>query len=415
MLLMTTYEALEMAGYSPGDNNKQDPPRIATYIGQTVDDWKTINEQQGIDTHFLPAVNRSFAPGRIGHYFQWAGGFFSIDTGCSSSATALCMAREALASGECDAAVVGGGTLLNAPEWFAGLSQGGFLSPTGACKTYSDAADGYCRGEGVAVIVLKRMADAVRSKDNILAVVSGAARNCNAGAGSITYPGEQAQTALYRRVLRQAGVRPQDVSVVEMHGTGTQAGDKVEMHAIQNVFTGPTEPPRKEPLVVGAIKAAVGHSEAAAGVISLIKSILMLHRNVVPPQPGQPFTLNPHLKPILGKGTIQLANGQAWTRNGTTPRYVLINNFDAAGGNVSLVIHDTPSFAVQSPTSQPDERSHHVVVTSGRTVTSQEANRNRLLGYLTQHPDTQLADLAYTTTARRMHHVSREAYVAKST
>jgi len=413
MLLMTTYEALEMAGYSPADN-KQDRPRIATYFGQTLDDWKTINEQQGIDTHFLPAVNRSFAPGRIGHYFQWAGGFYSIDTGCSSSATAICLAREALASGECDAAVVGGGTLLNAPEWFAGLSQGGFLSPTGACKTYTDAADGYCRGEGVAVIVLKRMADAVRSKDNILAVVAGAARNCNAGAASITYPGEQAQAALYRRVLRQAAVRPQDVSAIEMHGTGTQAGDKVEMQAVQSVFAPPAGPRRQQPLVVGAIKANIGHSEAAAGVISVIKSILMLHHNTIPPQPGQPFTLNPHLKPILGTD-IQLSNGQAWTRNGTTPRYVLVNNFDAAGGNVSLLLHDTPSFAVQSPPSQPDERSHHVVVTSGRTVASQEANRSRLREYLTQHPGTLLADLAYTTTARRMHHMHREAYVAQST
>ncbi|KAG5927468.1 hypothetical protein E4U42_002219, partial [Claviceps africana] len=105
MLLMATYEALEMAGYSPrpGADGRSprpsSPPRIATYFGQTVDDWKTINDQQGIDTHYLPAVNRSFAPGRIGHYFQWAGGFYSIDTGCSSSATALCLAREALASG----------------------------------------------------------------------------------------------------------------------------------------------------------------------------------------------------------------------------------------------------------------------------------------------------------------------------
>jgi iterative type I PKS product template protein len=413
MLLMTTYEALEMAGYSPADNN-QHPPRIATYFGQTVDDWKTINEQQGIDTHFLPAVNRSFAPGRIGHFFQWAGGFYSIDTGCSSSATALCLAREALASGECDAAVVGGGTLLNAPEWFSGLSQGGFLSPTGACKTYSDAADGYCRGEGVAVVVLKRIADAVRSKDNILGVVAGAARNCNAGAASITYPGEQAQAALYRRVLRQAAVRPQDVSAIEMHGTGTQAGDKVEMHAVQSVFAPPSGPRRQQPLVVGAIKANIGHSEAAAGVISLIKSILMLHHNTIPPQPGQPFTLNPHLKPILGTD-IQLANGQAWTRNGTTPRYVLVNNFDAAGGNVSLLLHDTPSFALQSPPSEPDKRSHHVVVISGRTVASQKANRSHLLEYLKQHPGTLLADLAYTTTARRLHHVRREAYVAQST
>ncbi|KFY34489.1 hypothetical protein V494_06724 [Pseudogymnoascus sp. VKM F-4513 (FW-928)] len=413
MLLMTTYEALEMAGYSATDN-KKDPPRINTYFGQTVDDWKTINEQQGIDTHFLPAVNRSFAPGRIGHYFQWAGGFFSIDTGCSSSATALCLAREALASGECDVAVVGGGTLLTAPEWFAGLSQGGFLSPTGACKTYSDAADGYCRGEGVAVIVLKRMTDAVRSKDNVLAVVAGAARNCNAGAGSITYPGEDAQVSLYRRVLRQAAVRPEDVSAIEMHGTGTQAGDKVEMTAVQRVFASPSGPRRQQPLIVGAIKANVGHSEAAAGVVSLIKTILMMRKNTIPPQPGQPFNINPNLKPMLGT-EIQLANGQTWTRNGTTPRYILVNNFDAAGGNASLLLHDAPSFAVQAPPSKPDARLHHVVVTSGRTAGSLEANRNRLRDYLTKHPETPLADLAYTTTARRMHHVNREAYVAQST
>jgi iterative type I PKS product template protein len=414
MLLMTTYEALEQAGYSPSDNKKE-PPRIATYFGQTVDDWKTINEQQGIDTHFLPAVNRSFGPGRIGHFFQWAGGFYSIDTGCSSSATALCMARDALASGECDAAVVGGGTLLTAPEWFAGLGQGGFLSPTGACKTYSDAADGYCRGEGVAVVVLKRLTDAVRSKDNVLAVLAGAARNCNAGAGSITYPGEQAQATLYRKVLRQGGVRPQDVSVVEMHGTGTQAGDKIEMQAVHRVFASPTEPQRQQPLVVGAIKAAIGHSEAASGVISMIKAILMLQHNTIPAQPGQPFALNPNLKPILGTGDIQLANGQAWTRRDATPRYVVVNNFDAAGGNVSLLLHDVPSFAMPSPPSQPDERSHHVVVASGRTAKSLADNKNRLHEYLQQHPDTPLADLAYTTTARRMHHVYREAYVVKST
>lgn len=114
MLLMTTYEALEMAGYA--DDSEQVPPRIAAYFGQTVDDWKTIQEQQGIDTHFLPAVNRGFGPGRLCHYFKWAGGFYSIDTGCSSSATGICIARNALAKGDCDAAVVGGGTLLTAPE-----------------------------------------------------------------------------------------------------------------------------------------------------------------------------------------------------------------------------------------------------------------------------------------------------------
>lgn len=413
MLLMTTYEALEMAGYA--DDNEQVPPRIATYFGQTVDDWKTIQEQQGIDTHFLPAVNRGFGPGRLCHYFRWAGGFYSIDTGCSSSATGICIARDALAKGDCDAAVVGGGTLLTSPEWFSGLGQGGFLSPTGACKTYSDQADGYCRGEGVAVVVLKRLADAVRAKDNVLAVIAGAARNTNAGEGSITHPGAKAQETLYRRVLRQAAVRPREVGVIEMHGTGTQAGDRVETTAVQNVFASLAEPKRPQPLIVGAIKANIGHSEAAAGVVSLIKAILILQRDTIPPQPNQPFKLNPYLVPILGPGTdVQLANSQAWPKNEMNPRYIFVNNFDAAGGNVSILIREAPSYARLSPPSQSNPRSHHIVVTSGRTEAAQAQNKARLREYLLQHPETQLASLAYTTTARRMHHNLRDAYVATS-
>ncbi|KAL4819954.1 hypothetical protein BDW67DRAFT_154387 [Aspergillus spinulosporus] len=419
MLLMTTYEALEMAGYSPptptspGDS-EQAPPRIATYFGQTIDDWKSINDQQGIDTHYLPGVNRGFAPGRLSHFFQWAGGFYSIDTGCSSSATALCLARDALTAGKYDAAVVGGGTLLTAPEWFAGLSQGGFLSPTGACKTYSDSADGYCRGEGVGVVILKRLADAVRSKDNVIAVIAGASRNCNAGAGSITYPGEKAQGALYRRVMRQAAVRPEQVDVVEMHGTGTQAGDRVETHAVQSVFAPSNGAQREKPLIVGSLKANIGHSEAAAGIISLMKAVLILQHDKIPAQPNQPIKLNPYLEPLIGK-QIQLANGQSWTRNGIEPRYIFVNNFDAAGGNVSMLLQDPPVFALPAPASGSDNRTHHVVVTSGRTAMAHEANRKRLRAYISAHPDTNLANLAYTTTARRMHNIHREAYVVAST
>ena len=410
MLLMTTYEALEMAGYA--NDNDEGPPRIAAYFGQTVDDWKTIQEQEGIDTHFLPAVNRGFAPGRLCHYFKWAGGFYSIDTGCSSSATCICIARDALAKGDCDAAVVGGGTLLISPEWFSGLGQGGFLSPTGACKTYSEEADGYCRGEGVAVVVLKRLVDAVRAKDNVLAVIAGAARNTNAGEGSITHPSARAQETLYRRVLRQAAVRPCEVGFVEMHGTGTQAGDRVETMAVQNVFASPAESRLSQPLIVGSIKASIGHSEAAAGVVSLIKAILILYHDSIPPQPNQPFKLNPCLIPILGPGSaVQLANGQAWPKNGTDPRFIFVNNFDAAGGNVSVLIHDAPSFARFSPPSQSDTRYYHVVITSGRTEAAQAQNKDRLREYLLQHPEVSLASLAYTTTARRMHHNLRDAYV----
>ena len=416
MLLMTTYEALEIAGLSTAkaqaDQEKQNAPRVAVYFGQTTDDWKTINDQQGIDTHYLPGVNRSFAPGRLAHYFRWAGGFYNIDTGCSSSASGICLARNALISGECDAAVVGGGTLLNAPEWFAGLSQGGFLSPTGACKTYSENADGYCRGEGVAVVVLKRLADAVRSKDNILGVLAGAARNCNAGANSITFPGERAQESLYRRILRQAAVRPHNIGMVEMHGTGTQAGDRVELQALANVLLSENGPQRPQPLVVGAIKANLGHSEAAAGVVSLIKALLILRHNTIPPQPGQPISLNPHLK-ALRDSNIELANGQSWPKDAKSPRYIFVNSFDAAGGNVSMLLRDAPS-NVALPPSKQDERTHHVIVTSGRTVKAHDANKSCLREYLAQNPETSLADLAYTTTARRMHHTNRDAFVASS-
>ena len=410
MLLMTTYEALEMAGYA--NHSEQ---ACAAFFGQSTDDWKTINEQRGIETHFLPALNRGFAPGRLCHYFQWAGGSYSVDTGCSSSATSICLARDALAKGDCNVAIVGGGTLLATPEWFSGLGKGGFLSPTGACKTYSDKADGYCRGEGVAVVVLKRLADAVRAKDDIFAVIAGAARNTNAGEGSITHPGAKAQEALYRRVLRQAAVRPHEVCVVEMHGTGTQAGDRVETTAIRNVFASSTELKRPRPLIIGAVKANVGHSEAASGIVSLIKAILMLRKETIPPQPNQPITLNPCLVPILAPGSdIQLANGQAWPKDGTNARYVFINNFDAAGGNVSILIGDTPSYARLSPPPQPDTRSHHVIVTSGRTQAALVQNKDRLNKYLMQHPETQLASLAYTTTARRMHQNLRDAYVVTS-
>lgn len=395
MLLMATYEAMEMAGYS---NQGRGAGRVAAYFGQTTDDWKAINDQQGIETHYLPALNRAFAPGRLSHFFKWDAGFYSIDTGCSSSATCVCLARDALANGECDAAVIGGGSLLTAPEWYSGLGKGGFLSKTGACKTYQQTADGYCRGEAVAVLVLKRLDDALKANDNVLAVIAGAARNGNAGAGSITHPGEEAQVSLYKKVLRQAGITGDDISMIEMHGTGTQAGDKTEMTAVRRAVADART--TEEPMVVGAVKASVGHSEAAAGAVSLIKSVLMLQKSQAPRQPHYPFALNPKLGDVQN-GRIRIANGQSLPRKAGARRSIMVNCFDAAGGNTSMIVQDPPILAAER---KPDPRTHHVVLTSGKTRTAHEANRRRLRQYLTLNPRTRLADLAYTTTARRFVH-----------
>lgn len=223
LLLMTTYEALQMAGYSPDATASTLRAHIATFLGQSAEEWKAINDQEGIDTHYIPGTMRSFAPGRLNHYFQWGGGITSIDTACSASATAVHLACKALLTREVDCAVAGGGHICVAPELYSGLSKGGFVSKTGPCKTFCDDADGYCRGEAVGVVVLKRLEDALRENDNILAVIRGTARNTNAGAaGSITFPSSAAQAALYRTILQSNGVGPNEISYVECHGTGTQ-------------------------------------------------------------------------------------------------------------------------------------------------------------------------------------------------
>ncbi|KAM0147236.1 hypothetical protein ACHAPG_010711 [Botrytis cinerea] len=410
LLLLCTYEALEKAGYARDSSTSTHPSKIGTYFGQTVDDWKDINAQMGIDTHYLPSLDRAFHPGRVAHYFKWGGGFYSVDTACSSSLTCAHLACEALNNRELDMTIVAGGSLLGAPEMFSGLGKGGFLSATGGCKTFHDDADGYCRGEALGVVVLKRLEDAVRENDNILAVIKGTERNSNAGAASITYPGQEAQEKLFGRLLRKASVDPHDVGFVEMHGTGTQAGDNVEINSVRKVFA--QNRGRDNPLNIGAVKATVGHSEAAAGIASLIKSLLILREGSIPTQPDWPFKLN-HKFPDLEASNIMIADGKGRLvprPNGDGKRRIVVNSFDAAGGNTSLLIEDAP----RRVSKIPDPRSHHVITVSARTLTSLAANTKRLIQYLKMNPDTTIADLAYTTTARRQHELYRVAFVSES-
>lgn len=415
IFLMTTYEALQQAGYGGVGPDSMHKSRTCTFFGQTTDDWRTINDQQGIETHYAPSSNRAFASGRVAHFFGWNGGACSVDTACSSSATCIHLACESLITRESDTAVVGGGSLCVIPEPFSGLGKGGFLSLStqdGSCKTFQESADGYCRGEAVGVVVLKRLQDALAENDNILAVIRGSARNSNAGVASITYPCEAAQEALFRTTLRKCNVDPSHIGFVEMHGTGTQAGDKVETSSICKVFG--QDRTTNNPLYLGAVKANVGHSEAAAGVVSLIKAVLMLrHDGVIPPQPGYPFALNRSFG-NLSAANIKVADGcsllQAWPNSDST-RKVLINSFDAAGGNTAILVQDRPKPKVKLPLS----RSHHCIAISGSTIASLIANKVRLREFLIGVPEVIfMGDLAYTTTARRLHETHREAFVASS-
>lgn len=257
LILMTTYEALEMAGY--GEETAKDR-RIGTFFGQTTDDWREFNAAQNIDLYYVTGGLRPFGPGRLNYHFKWEGPSYSVDTTCSSSSAAIQMACTALLSRDCDMVVAGGGNLLTGSDMFAGLSRGTFLSLTGSCKTFDDEADGYCRGEGVGSVVMKRLKDAIADRDNILGVIKSVATNHSAHAISITHPHAGAQIRLYERVLREACVEPDEVGYIEMHGTGTQAGDLTEVESSTSVFGQGRLADNS--LYIGSAKPNFGHGEA---------------------------------------------------------------------------------------------------------------------------------------------------------
>jgi iterative type I PKS product template protein len=409
LALVTAYEALEMSGYVPNRTPSTRLHRIGTFYGQTSDDWREINAAENVDTYFITGGVRAFAPGRINYYFKFSGPSYSIDTACSSSLAAIQLACTSLWAGDCDTACAGGLNVLTNPDIFSGLSKGQFLSKTGSCKTYDNAADGYCRGDGCGTVILKRYSDAIRDKDNIMACILGAATNHSAEAVSITHPHAGAQEFLYKRVLAKAGVDAHDVSYVEMHGTGTQAGDGIEMTSVTNVFA-PRDRQRRpdQPLYLGAVKANIGHGEAASGINSLIKVLMMLKKDAIPANVGIKGIINQTFPKDLGQRQVIIPRTQTpLPRKGAEPRRIFLNNFSAAGGNTALIMEDGPLRRAPAGT---DPRGTHVVTVTARSIASLKRNIQRLMDYLSANPETTLPSLAYTTTARRIQHNYRVAF-----
>lgn len=400
--LSTAYEALEMAGYVPNRTRSTKLDRIGTFYGQTSDDWREINAAQDVDTYFITGGVRAFGPGRINYHFGFSGPSFSIDTACSSSAAAIQLACTSLWAGDCDTAVVGGVSCMTNSDIFAGLSRGQFLSKNGPCATFDNDADGYCRADAVGTVIIKRLDDAMADKDNVLAVILGSATNHSADAISITHPHGATQEILYRNILHKAGIDPLDIDYVEMHGTGTQAGDGTEMKSVTNVFA-PADRKRsvEQPLFLGAVKANVGHGEAASGITALIKCLLMLQKNAIPPHVGIKNTINEGFPKDLGERNVHIAFHKTPFRKRTiAPRRIFVNNFSAAGGNTGLLLEEAPA----QKRAVIDPRSTHVIAVTAKSKSAMMRNAEQMLAYLEQYPKTTVSDLAYTTTARRIQH-----------
>ncbi|EAU33967.1 hypothetical protein ATEG_06206 [Aspergillus terreus NIH2624] len=413
---MTAYEAIEQAGIVPDATPSTRRDRVGVFYGTTSNDWMETNSAQNIDTYFIPGGNRAFIPGRINYYFKFSGPSYAVDTACSSSLASIHLACNALWRREIDTAIAGGTNVLTNPDFTAGLDRGQFLSRTGNCKTFDDSADGYCRGEGVATVIIKRLEDAVADKDPILGLILSASTNHSAESESITRPHVGAQREILSNILNRGASNPYDVSYVEMHGTGTQVGDASEMSSVLETFA--PAPNRVKsarghdtPLYLGSAKANIGHGEAVSGVSSLIKVLLMMQRNTIVPHCGIKTKINHKFPTDLKDRNAHIAlQPVSWERNSASSqtRKVVVNNFSAAGGNSALLVEDAPPKR-ESPgeAALVDPRQHHVVAVSARNAVSLEGNIRSMLKYLRENPDVQLGKLSYTTTARRLHHQHR--------
>lgn len=412
LALVTAYEALEQSGFVLNSTPSTQQDRVGTFYGQTSDDWREVNAAQKIATYFIPGGVRAFAPGRISYYFGFRGPSYSVDTACSSSLAAIQIACTSLRTAECDTAIAGGVNILTAPDIFAGLSRGQFLSPTGSCKTWDSKADGYCRADGVGSVILKREEDAINDRDNILGVILATATNHSADAISITHPHAGNQSYLYESVLHTAGIDPLDVSYVEMHGTGTQAGDNTEIKSVTDVFApdnGSRGRDRDQALHIGAVKSNVGHGEAAAGITALIKVLMMLQKNAIPPHVGIKNTLNPAFPNLESRNVRIPFQKTPWRRIGEKPRIAFLNNFSAAGGNTAMVLSDPPQRVLSS---QVDPRSMLPFVVSSKSISSLQSNIQQLISYTQGASEESLASLSYTLTSRRIHHNYRVGVAA---
>ncbi|KAI1270591.1 polyketide synthase [Xylariaceae sp. FL1019] len=412
MALLTAYEALEMSGYVPNRTPSTRLDRIGTFYGQTSDDWREINAAQEVDTYFITGGVRAFGPGRINYHFGFSGPSLNIDTACSSSAAALQVACTSLWAKECDTAICGGLSCMTNSDIFSGLSRGQFLSKHNNCNTFDNDADGYCRADACASIVVKRLDDAVADKDNILAVILSSQTNHSADAISITHPHGPTQSLLSSAILDEAGVDPHDVDYVEMHGTGTQAGDGTEMVSVTSIFA-PVERhrPADRPLYLGAIKSNVGHGEAASGVTALIKVLLMLKKNAIPPHIGIKGEINKTFPKDLGERGVNIAfHKTPFTRRDGKPRRVFVNNFSAAGGNTGLLLEDGPRYK----NAVIDPRSQHVVTITAKSKAAMIRNAEQLVKWMEENPSISVSHVAYTTTARRIQHYWRMNVTAGS-
>jgi len=415
LLLEVAWEALENAGLPPRHLAGR---RGGIFIGMSVSDhgferFSRRDSEDLINAHTGTGLSSCVAANRLSYQFDLRGPSMTIDTACSSSLVSVHQACQSLKNNECDFGLAGGVNLILSPLVQLALERAGMLSPSQLCKTFDAGADGYVRGEGCGLVVLKRLSDAQRDNDNILALIRASAINQDGRSNGLTAPNPSAQQELIREALAQAGLSPNAIDYVEAHGTGTRLGDPIEMGALQAVLG--TGRKISERCWVGSVKTNIGHLEAAAGIAGLIKAVLAIRHGEVPPHLNLQ-SLNPLIKLADTPFAIADAGPQPWPRHSNEeiarPRRAAVSSFGFGGTNAHVILEESPQEEPEQVNAL--ERSSHLFTLSAQSPGALRELAGRYVAYLKDHPETSLPDLCFTTSVCRAQLAERLALVVSS-
>ncbi|MFY9768460.1 MAG: type I polyketide synthase, partial [Mycobacterium sp.] len=413
--LETAWRAVEHSGTAP---TALANTNTGVFVGLATHDYLGMASGEltfaEIEAYMAIGTSGAAAAGRISYRLGLQGPAVAVDTACSSSLVAIHQACQALRLGECDLALAGGANVLLTPATMITFSHAHMLAPDGRCKTFDAAADGYVRGEGCGVIVVKRLEDAIRDGDRIRAVIRGSAINQDGASGGLTVPNGVAQQRVIADALKRSGLAPADVDYLEAHGTGTSLGDPIEAQAAGAVFGQGRE--ASDPLLIGSAKTNIGHLEAAAGIAGVIKVILSLENELLPPHL---HFQNPSPHIPWGRLALQVVQeATPWERNGR-PRIAGISSFGFAGTNAHVILEEAPAQAVRAaaapaPTEQPADQRFSILPVSARTPDALVQIADQYRSWMSAHPEATLADVCHTAGAGRAHFEHRAALVVNS-
>ncbi|KAF2092354.1 ketoacyl-synt-domain-containing protein [Rhizodiscina lignyota] len=401
-LLEIVRECLESAGEPEWERHD-----TGCFVGSFGQDWAdlTAKDSQAHGIYRVTGSSDFMLSNRISYEYDFRGPSVTFRTACSASMVALHAAVQALRTGDCSAAIVASANLITSPALTIGLSEIDALAPDASSKTFDESADGYARGEAVNAIYLKRLSDAITDGSPVRAIIRGTASNADGRTLSITNPNHKAQVDLIRHAYSNAGLSLDDTTFVELHGTGTQAGDCTESNAVAEVFSthrhgqyiGSGKSPR-------GVKPNVGHAEGASGLTSIIASVLALEHKTIPP--NIKFE-NPNTKiPFKKAKLIVPTEPTPWPAN----RYerVSINSFGLGGANSHVILDSAASFGLYQQQQRVATSNQHLLLSSGHSQGSTNENVSRLIEYI-QQGRPRLDDLAFTL-GRRRQHLSYRSY-----